>query len=131
MPIDIDSLTIGEAKRLAALFGASPSSASSDPPMGADRIGKVVLVRSRGSGVWQGTLCQREVSAAGHSVYLRDARRLWSWEGAAECSQLAVTGPRGGKIGVPCHPIVREVLEEHEASEAAIVAVNKVAPWQA
>ena len=126
--MDLDSLTIGQARELARIFGAAmPSPAT--PTIGADRIGKVCLVRSRGSGVWIGTLVSRAFTAAGVTVELTNARRLWSWTGAGECSSLALTGPSGGKIGPASSPIVNEVLEEHVCSDAAVAAVAAVAAW--
>lgn len=124
--MDFDSLTIGQIKQIKAMFG-DVQPAQFEP----SRIGQAVLVRSRGSGVWIGTLVSRHATAAGHSVTLADARRIWSWFGAAECSQLAATGPTGGKIGIASAPIVHEVLEEHVASPAAIAAVAQIAPWSA
>ncbi len=125
--IDIDSLTIGEAKRLASLFGGAVAAPSASPftPL----IGKVALVRSRGSGVWAGTVVDAHEGAAGHTLTMRDARRLWSWTGAGECSALATIGPSGGKIGPAAAPIVAEVLEAHAMTAEAIAEVGKVSPW--
>ena len=137
--IDIESLTIKQARELAAILStmgigqATPTTPTTTPgiDLAPDRIGKVVLVRSRGSGVWVGTLAGRMSTVAGHSVALTGARRIWSWTGAAECSQLALTGPRGGKIGVVSAPVVHEILEEHTASEACVAAVAALPEWRA
>lgn len=136
--IDIESLTIKQARELAALLsgmGIGQAAATTPTTPGIDlapeRIGKAVLVRSRGSGVWVGTLTARSTSAAGHSVSLTNARRIWSWTGAAECSQLALTGPKGGRIGVASAPIVHEVLEEHAASGACVSAIAAISEWRA
>jgi hypothetical protein len=125
--MDIDSLTIGQARELARLFSAH--SAAPSVTIGADRVGKVCLIRSRGSGVWIGTMVSRSIHAAGVSVELSDARRLWYWEGAGECSTLALTGPTDGKIGPACSPIVHEVVEEHVCAPAAIAALARVPVW--
>lgn len=127
--MNLDDLTIGQARELARLFGTASPSVPTAAPLGSDRIGKIVLVRSRGSGVWIGRLVARMTTAAGHSVQLADARRLWSWQGAGECSSLALTGPSGGKIGPVCAPIVHEVLEEHEVTTEAAAAVGKIKVW--
>lgn len=125
--MDLDSLTIGDARKLVALLGGAAAPRPCD--LGADRIGKVVLVRAPYSGVWMGTLVAR--SADGMSVQLRSARRLWKWTGAQECSEIAEHGVTGGNIGVPCDPIVRGVAEEYVASAAAIAAVAAVKEWRA
>jgi hypothetical protein len=49
---------------------------------------KHVLVRTYSAGVFVGYLQSRK----GAEVTLRNARRLWSWKGAASLSQLAVDG---------------------------------------
>lgn len=125
--IDIDSLTIGEAKRLASLFGGAAVAPAASPF--AAFVGKVALVRSRGSGVWAGVVESAHEGAAGHTLTLSSARRLWSWTGAGECSSLALTGPTGGKIGPMCSPIVAEVTEAHLLTSVAVDALIKVAPW--
>lgn len=53
-----------------------------------DFIGKKVIVRGDRSGVFFGTLLERN----GQEVVLADCRRLWYWDGAASISQLAVDG---------------------------------------
>lgn len=50
--------------------------------------GKFVIVRTYSAGVFAGTLQNRK----GKEVTLKDARRLWYWDGAASLSQLAVDG---------------------------------------
>lgn len=128
--MNLDDLTIGEARKLAALFGnVAPAASALASTLYADLIGKPVLVRSRGSGVWAATLDAHEVNAAGNSVRLSNARRLWSWTGAGECSSLALTGPSGGKIGPACSVVVNEVLEVHPMQPAAVAAVAAVSSW--
>lgn len=124
--MNLDDLTIGEARKLAALFGGSgPAS----PTIGAELIGRMVVVRSRGSGVWMGILREVAYPAAGMIVRLDTARRLWSWSGAKECSELALTGPTGGNIGCVSAPVVSETLEMHECAPAAVAALGKVPVW--
>ena len=53
-----------------------------------DFIGKKVIVRGDRSGVFFGTLKEKE----GREVVLTNCRRLWYWEGAASISQLAAEG---------------------------------------
>lgn len=68
--MNIDDLTIGEAKKLAAMFG-SPQSGKLD----SFGIGQTVIIRTYSAGVWCGTLEQK----AGNEVILKDARRMWCW----------------------------------------------------
>ena len=56
-----------------------------------------VIVRTYTAGVFFGHLASRN----GQEVVLKDARRLWMWDGAASLSQLAVDGtvnPSGCKF---------------------------------
>ena len=94
--------------------------------IGSDRVGKVCLVRSAESGVWVGTIKARAYTPAGVTIELIDARRVWSWTGAYECSALALTGPSGGNIGLACSPIVNGVVEDHICTEAALMAFNRL-----
>jgi hypothetical protein len=68
--MDINSLTIGQARELAALFG---NVAASNP---SPFIGKYVIVRTYSAGVHAGEL----VSQDGDIVVLKDSRRLWKWK---------------------------------------------------
>ena len=93
-----------------------------------DLIGKKVVVRSSPSGVWMGEL----VAADDAQVKLHNARRAWSWEGAASCSGLAVEGPSGGRITSPVRTvIVHDVCEALEATKEAIGRWDEVKPWVA
>ena len=92
-------------------------------------IGSSVLVRSRGSGVWMGTL----LCAEAQSVSLEDARRLHRWSGAGECTALALYGPGADspRIGPKGSPVVHEVLEVHPATDEAMAALARIPEWTA
>lgn len=73
-----------------------------------DSIGKYVIVRTYSAGVFAGTL----VSRTGKEVELKNARRIWRWEGAASLSQLAQSGTSKPS---ECHfpePVDRVILTE-------------------
>jgi hypothetical protein len=90
--MNIDDLTIKQARELAALFGASqPTQPAKQHPF----VGKYVIARCYAAGVHAGTV----ESVDGDSVVLRDSVRLWSWkakEGVA-LSGLAQSGMRRGE----------------------------------
>lgn len=72
---------------------------------------KYVIVRTYSAGVFAGELENRN----GQEVVLRNARRIWYWEGAATLSQLAMEGtkkPDGCKF--PCEVDRVELLEAVE-----------------
>lgn len=71
--MSIENLTIGEAREIAALFGAFAVKQESKPhPF----VGKFVIARCYSAGVHAGTV----VSADGENVILKDSVRLWSWK---------------------------------------------------
>lgn len=77
--MNIDNLTIGEAKQLAAMFGTSPAAPAS-APVGSELIGQKVIVRAYRAGVLFGTLAAID----GQNVKLTSARRLWYWQVAGK-----------------------------------------------
>ena len=81
----LDDLTIGDAKKLAALFSpAQPAQSASG--INDYALGEKVLIRTYSAGVWFGTLEQK----SGNEVILNDARRLWRWHAAESISLSAV-----------------------------------------
>ena len=81
--MDINDLTIGQAKELSALFGNQQASSNDGIQFG---IGKNVIIRTYSAGVWCGTLSQK----AGNEVILTNARRLWRWWAAESISLSGV-----------------------------------------
>ena len=99
MNIDIEYLTIKQARELAALFAASQSLAapvaySASHPM----VGKYCIARCYSAGVHAGEV----VSVDGENVVLKDSRRLWSWKAkdGVALSGVAQHGLKedGGKV---------------------------------
>ena len=100
--MNIDDLTIKEARELAALFGASqPAQAAKPHPF----VGMYVIARCYSAGVHAGTV----ESVDGENVILRDSVRLWSWKAkdGVALSGLAQSGMAkgGGKIDA-LNPII-------------------------
>ena len=80
--MNINDLTIGQAKELANMFGLN-----SQKSEGIEfAIGKNVIIRTYSAGVWCGTLAQK----SGNEVILKDARRLWRWWSAESISLSGV-----------------------------------------
>ena len=93
---NIDSLTFGELKQIAALFAAAqPAVAvSSCNSIASSLIGKYVIARCHSAGVHAGTV----EAVDGENVILRDSRRLWSWK-AADGVALSGVAQHGIKSG--------------------------------
>lgn len=93
-------------------------------------IGKRVIVRGDRSGIFFGTLRERN----GREVVLADCRRLWYWDGAASISQLAVDGtvkPANCKFTVAVDFIsILDAIEIIPCTEKAIESIESVRVWR-
>lgn len=78
--MNIDNLTFGELKQIAAMFsGSAPAMQNSTDNF---MIGKHVIIRTYSAGVWAGLLEQK----SGNEVILSSARRMWQWHAAESIS---------------------------------------------
>lgn len=93
-------------------------------------IGKRVIIRAYGAGVFFGTLNEVE----NDTVELVKARRLWYWDGAASLSQLALEGttaPGNCKFTVTVDSIViNKVIEIIPVTETAEKSIDSVKIWK-
>jgi hypothetical protein len=91
--MSIDNLTIKEAKELAAMFGGLTQAANDS--LKNPLLGQRVLVRTYSAGVHIGTLA----AATGTECHLKDALRLWKWEGGGlSLSAVATNGIVKGRL---------------------------------
>ncbi len=115
--MNIDELTIGQAKELAAMFQSNPSGINNG------MIGKYVIVRCRDAGVHSGFL----ESHNGRECVLTESRRLWYWKAAkgAFLSSVAIDGlsdeSKIGKLVPRIH-----LTENCEIIECTIKAKNSI-----
>ncbi len=82
-----------------------------------------VIVRTYSAGVFAGYLEEKE----GREVKLKNARRLWYWEGAASLSQLAMEGtsdPDNCKF--PCEVAEITLLEAIEIIPCTLSAIKSI-----
>lgn len=93
-------------------------------------IGKKVLIRGNRSGVEFGEL----VSQNGSEVTLKNARRIWYWDGAASLSQLAKDGtsnPSNCKFTVSVDSItILDTIEIIPCTVKAIKSIEEVRVWK-
>lgn len=91
-----------------------------------DYIGKKVLVRSYGAGVYFGTLEKLE----GETAKLTNVRNIWHWTGASCLSQIANEGVTGDKIG-PVVPsmVLNRVAQVMPLSDKAIENLEGQKVW--
>ena len=92
--------------------------------------GKKVIVRGDRSGVFFGTLSEKD----GQEVKLEKCRRLWYWEEAASISQLAVDGtsnPGNCKFTVTVDEIgILDAIEIIPCTEKAVESIEAVKVWK-
>ena len=78
--MNVDDLTIGQAKQLSNIFGQNSNA-------GLQRMmGEKVIVRTYSAGCWFGELSEK----SGEEVILKDARRMWLWWAKQSISLSAV-----------------------------------------
>ena len=96
-------------------------------PMMADHY---VIVRTQNAGVFAGVLEDENAT----EITLKDARRLWYWDGAASLSQLAMEGvknPTACKFPQEVPEIfLTQVIEIIPTTEIAQKSIKAVAIWK-
>ena len=89
-----------------------------------------VIVRTYSAGVFAGYLEKRN----GKEVELRNARRIWYWDGAASLSQLAMEGTSNpSNCKFPCEVVKITLLEAIEiipCTLSAIKSIQGVKAWK-
>lgn len=89
-----------------------------------------VIVRTYSAGCFAGELMARD----GKEVQLANARRLWSWAGAASLSQLAAEGtsqPLRCKFPAAVDVVLTEAIEVITVTDAARKSIEDVPVWRA
>jgi hypothetical protein len=118
--MNINDLTIGQAKELATMFATVRGDGTFTP-----HIGKRCIVRTYASGVFFATIVKQD----GRMVEMQDARRLWSWKAAdgISLSAVAIAGVDPTECKFP-HPTpahtVLDALEIIPVSDDAARSIN-------
>lgn len=127
--LNIDQMTYGELKQIAALFqGVQVQTTSVENTTLHPFVGKYVIARCYAAGVHAGTV----VSVDGDTCVLSDSRRLWSWKAkdGVALSGVAQTGVQSGcKIDVGNPEIyltgVCELIPASEIAKESICGYKK------
>lgn len=103
--MNIDNLTIGEARKLIAMFGSQTQYIEKQShPM----LGRRCLIRTDSAGVHIGDV----VFVDGMEVKLENSLRLWKWEGGGlSLSVIASQGIRGGRLNQTGDIYLTNVIE--------------------
>ena len=120
--INIDDLTIREVRQLAELF--TPQSRSIQHPM----VGRRCLIRTYSAGIHIGDV----VTVNEMEVHLKNALRLWKWEGGGlSLSAVASNGIKAGRLNETGEVSLTNVIEfipttaEAEATYAKFIEDKK------
>ncbi len=91
--------------------------------------GDYVLIRTYSAGVFMGIIVERN----GKEAKVKNARRIWYWDGAATLSQLAIDGtskPENCKFPESVEEIIlTEVIEIISMTKKAVNSLNGVKIW--
>jgi len=120
--MNINDLTIGQAKELANLLQSPTTQKSSS--LDAFFIGKHVIVRTYSAGVFFGIVDQK----SSNEIILKDARRLWLWyakEGIS-LSSVALYGinESKSKIAAPVEHIWLDAIEVIPTTDNATKSIS-------
>ena len=125
--MDLDDLTIGDAKKLACMFSKKEESTSCCHPF----IGKKCIFRSYSSGVHFGELSEKD----GKEVIIKNARRLWYWKTTNKgisLSEVALGGlAKDSKVCAPVDAIWLEAIEIIPCTKEAIKSIEGADEYKA
>ena len=125
--INIEELTIGQAKELATLFSAPQQ----QQPGLNSMIGKKCVIRTYSAGVWFGEVAEK----AGNEVVVKNARRMWYWHAAESISLSAVAlhgiNQNKSKIVAAVPTVWLEAIELIPASDKAVASIEGAANVEA
>lgn len=92
-------------------------------------LNKQIIARIERAGVFHGTLDYIDSDI----IRLKDARRLYYWEGALSVTDMAAKGIKGGKVTVPISTVeflTDQIVELNECSVDATKSIESIKPWK-
>lgn len=121
--MNIDNLTFGEIKQIAALFAGQSVTQQQQTTLNS-MIGQKCIIRTYSAGVWFGEIAEK----SGNEVIVKNARRMWRWW-AAESISLSAVAMHGinhdkSKIAEAVPSVWLEAIELIPASEKAISSID-------
>ena len=97
--------------------------------MNSELIGKKIIARIERAGVFHGTLdyIDNEI------IRLKDARRIYYWDGALSVTDMAAKGITGGKVTIPVTTVEfmsDNIVELNECIKYASKSIETIKPWK-
>lgn len=126
--MNIDDLTYGELKKIAALFSAAAQTPATFTATAGlcGMVGQKRIIRTFSAGVWFGEISEK----SGNEVIVKNARRLWRWaaDGSVSLSAVAANGvdAKNCKFAPTVTEVWLEAIELIECKDAAIVSIEGV-----
>lgn len=122
--MNIDELTIGQVKEIAAMLGGMGRENQKIPSGIDDYLGYDVIIRTYSAGVWFGMLAKKD----GNEVVLHDAaRRMWKWKckQGISLSEIALYGinHEESRICAPVPAVWLEAIEIIPVSDEARASI--------
>lgn len=122
--MNIDSLTYGELKQIAAMFQGSAQPVAQPFSTLTSMIGKKCIIRTYSAGVWFGVIEQK----TGNEVIITNARRMWRWHAAESISLSAVAihgiKEKQSKIAEAVGSVWLEAVELIPCTDKAIASIE-------
>lgn len=122
--MNIDSLTYGELKKIAAMFQSVTQTQPADTGTLTGMVGKKCIIRTYSAGVWFGMIDQK----AGNEVIVTNARRMWRWHAAESISLSAVSihgiKEKQSKIAEAVGSVWLEAVELIPCTDKAIASIE-------
>jgi hypothetical protein len=105
--MNIDNMTIGQAREISALF--SKQNQHNNDGFVSEHVGKYCIVRTYASGVFMAKLIRH----SGRMAELSEARRLWSWKASEgiSLSAVATAGVKSSECRFPAAVPSQTVLD--------------------
>lgn len=123
--MNIEDLTIGQAKEIAAMFGGMcTGNVKTENTQGLDDfLDMDVIIRTYSAGVWFGRLAKK----SGKEVILHSARRMWKWKCKVgiSLSEIAIHGVEEAESRI-CEPVPMVWLEAIEIIPVLDTAVKSI-----
>ena len=116
--MNLDELTIKEAREIEAMFGAI-AAGKQEQKQPHPMLGKRCIIRTYSAGVHIGTVAWVNPDNS-MEVKLTDALRLWKWEGGGlSLSAVAINGIKGGRLNRTGEVFLTNAIEYIPTSEKA------------
>lgn len=97
--------------------------------MNTSLLNKQIIARIDRAGVFHGTLDHIDNDI----MRLKDARRIYYWEGALSVTDMAANGLRAGKISAPVTTVefmTSKVVELNECTNEASRSIESIKVWK-